>query len=187
MIIICIFIIFTFSYAPIYVVNKLGPKFSPIRNTTIIGLIYGIDRDQVEHFTFSVNNVIIPVGAFLVILLCTIILAVQLQRNMKWRNTTHSQAQSEKLSGRNQRVAKMVVFISILFIACFLPNTISLFVVACVPSLFINGKHVKITQLLFGVTYIIESINCSMNICIYYNMSSRYRDTFRMLFVKLIH
>lgn len=186
-VIICIYIIFTFSSAPIYVVNKLGLKQSLMRNKTVIGLIYRHDRELVEKIALSINNFLIPFGAFIIILLCTLILAVQLHRHTKWRNTSVSQASGEKCSTRNQKVAKMVTFISTLFIVCFVPNTTIMFAIAFEPSLFINGKYMKVTQLLCGLPYIMECINCSMNIFIYYNMSTKYRDTFCKLFIRKMH
>lgn len=180
--IVCIFIVFTFSITPIYVVNRLGRRFSPLRNKTSIGLVSDENHEEVVKITLSVNNFIIPLVAFVVVASCTLILSVQLRRSAKWRTTITSKSQAERMSSRNQKVAKMVATISTLFIICFLPSAIMMLAVAFEPRLSVNGDLLNVTIIMAGITYVVESINSSMNIFIYHTMSTKYRETFRMIF-----
>lgn len=180
--VVCIFVVFTFSATPVYVVNGLREIFSPSRNKTLIGLVSRGDKELVEKFTFLVNNFLVPVGAFLIVALCTVILSTQLRKQTEWRKAAMANAQAVRISSRNQKIVKMVVTISTLFIVCFIPSTIAMLVIAFEPDLSVNGKHVNISILILGFSYVLEGINSSVNIFIYYQMSSKYRDTFRELF-----
>lgn len=182
MIIIFIFITFTFSITPEYVVNRLGSKFSPLKNKTIVGLLFTDDREQVERITVSLNNFFIPICAFIIIATCTLILSILLRSKNTWRNNTLTDGQAERISSRSQKVAKMVVTISTLFIACFVPSAIMMLAVAFEPTLWVHGKYLNITVAMAGFSYLLVSINSSVNIFIYYNMSTKYRDTFREIF-----
>jgi hypothetical protein len=58
-----------------------------------------------------------------------------------------------------------------------------LLTVAFIPSLSIQGKHLNIGIVVIGLSYTMECINSSMNIFIYYHMSSKYRDFFSQDFL----
>lgn len=181
-VIICVFIILMTSAAPSYVVNRLEFKFYPARNKTLLGLVFTQDREQVEQVSFAVNNVFIPFTAFVIIIMCTVTLVVKLKNKTKWRKTSSTGAQTDRVADRNHKVSKMVVMISSLFIACFIPESILFIVMAVVPEFNVNGKYRNILFLSGGFALVLESINSSVNIFIYYYMSSRYRCVFRKMF-----
>lgn len=180
-IIVCIFIIFKLSDIPVYVVNRLGIKFSPLKNKTLVGIIFQDDKEVVERVTFLIINFVIPFGAFMIVTICAVILSTQLRRSTEWRQIAPIDAKNDKISSRNLKVAKMVVTIAILFIACFTPITIVMLAIAFVPAMSLSGRYVQVSIILGEVTFILEGINSSMNIFIYHHMSSKYRDTFKQL------
>lgn len=181
-IIVCIFAILTFSSSPLYVVNRLGTTFSPVRNKTIVGLISTEDREQVEMFTFAINNFFFPVCTFVIVAVSAAILSIQLRKQTKWRQTNFTDANSDRIATRNLNVAKMVVAISTLFIVCFFPCPIIMLAISLEPELSLHGKHANISIILGGLIYTMESVNASMNIFIYTHMSFKYRETLRKLF-----
>jgi hypothetical protein len=71
-----VFFVFFFSGCPIYAVLRLGMKFSPERNKTIIGLISLKGRQQVENISFTINNFIIPLVSFFIIVVCRMTLSI---------------------------------------------------------------------------------------------------------------
>lgn len=178
----CVFTILIFSVSPIYVVNSLTLKFYPDRNKTLIGLAFTKDRESVEKISFAINNIFVAFSAFVVIIICTVILVIKLNSKAKWRKTLVSTAQGDTISGRNQKVAKMVVMISTLFIACFIPFCVIFLVMSFESRLSFHGQFRNTAILISGLGFILESINSSMNIFIYYHMSSKYRSTFHDLF-----
>lgn len=170
------------SAAPVYMVNKLDAKFSPSRNKTIIGLVYAVDKEKVEKIALSINNFFIPFSAFIVVVVCTAVLVMKLRSAAKWREKSASQGQVDRVSQRNQKVAKMVVVISTLFIVCSFPMSMSILAASIFPEINFGGKHLFMGLMLAGFSLIMESINSSSNIIIYYHMSMKYRETFRHIF-----
>lgn len=176
-IIFCVYTIFVVSAAPMYIVNRLGLKFSPLRNRTVLGLIFMENRETTEKVSSTVNNISIPLTAFAVIVVCTVTLVIELRRSSKWGIKS-----TQRACSRNRKVIKMVVTISTLFIVCFIPVNINAVATVFETQLWYTGKYVNVTIMLAGISFILESVNSSANIFIYYNMSSKYRDTFQEIF-----
>lgn len=180
-IIVCIFVILITSSAPLYAVNKLGLKFYPGRNKSIIALLPSSAREGVERITFITNNMCVPCLAFIVIVVCTTTLVVKLYSKNKWRKTSAIASQADHITSKNQNVAKMVIIISAMFIACFVPLSMIYLVMSMYPSFAIDGDNRNILILVGGLGLVMESINSSMNIFVYYHMSSRFREVFHGL------
>lgn len=178
---VCATILLMVAMTPLYIVNKLEMKLLPGRNNSIFGLTFTADRETVEKISLTINNFVIPCIAFIVIIICTVILVVSLKRRTGWLQTIAKSAKVD-FSIRNQRVVKMVVMISTLFIACFVPVTIISMVVAYEPRFNIGGEYIRFSVLFAGLGLLVQAVNSSLNIFIYYSMSTKYRDTFKMIF-----
>lgn len=178
-IILSVFIILVFSGIPVCFVYSFGEIHFPGRNGTVIGLIPTEDRDKVEKTTYITNYFVIPFAAFLIISVCTVALTFSLRKTAKWRESVTSFSQS---NFRNLKVAKMVVIVSTLFIFCFIPISTFMLVLALEPQLNLGGKYQSIGITLGSISVLLESVNSSVNIFIYYHMSSKYRTTFLKIF-----
>lgn len=183
-IIACVFLVLTCSICPIYCVNSFAMKWYPDKNKTMLGLVYSDNREPVEKVSFAINNVFVPFTAFVTIVISTLTLVVKLHRKTKWRIKAAGTNQSDTLSSRDQRVTKMVVVISTLFIVCFVPVCIIFVAMTLEVELSVDGRYRNLFLVVSGVAFTLESTNSSMNIFIYYYMSSKYRVTFRQLFCK---
>lgn len=179
----CVFVTLTLSSAPVFVVNTLGMKYFPGRNKTLIGNVHRGDREQVEKISFAINSFFLPVSAFIAIIVCTTILVISLHKSLEWRKLSSRTSQAG-VYGRNQKVAKMVIMISVLFISCFLPMTVFMLAMAFVPAIAIGGTYVYIGIVAGAIGTLLESINSSSNIFIYYHMSSNYKEAFQIIFCK---
>lgn len=177
-----IYIILLLSTAPLYAVNRLAIKFSPVRNKTLLGRIFMGNREEVESISYAMNNFFSPVTAFVIILICTVTLAIKLHRGTAWRKRSTASGHVDWVSTRNQKVAKTVVMISTLFIVCCTHVCILIVVVAFDPAVSFGGKYFKIALITGGLGFLLESINSSCNIFIYLHMSSKYRETFLNIF-----
>lgn len=181
-IIVCIFVVLISSVAPVYVVNKLEMIFFEAKNKTMLGLVHTSDRERVEVPTYAINNVFIPFSAFIIVIICTVTLVIKLRQKTKWRKTSTNSQQADNTSNRDMKVAKMVVSISGLFIICFIPVAIN-FIPMCLEKEFsINGRYRNINFITMGIGLLLESVNSTLNIFIYYHMSSRYKAVFHKLF-----
>lgn len=181
-VIVLIFVILLAAGSPVYFVNRFDLVYFPERNRTLIALVYTADRKDVERISYVINNALIPFSAFAVITVCTITLVVTLRRQSQWRQHSTTTSQAGGLSVRDQRVTKMVVMISILFIACFVPVCILFIAMSIVPELAVDGKYRNTIIMFIGLGFILESTNSSVNIFMYYHMSSKYRTVFRQVF-----
>lgn len=180
--VVCVFIVFIATGSPNYVVSRLDMAFVPSRNKTLVALIHTANRETVKKMSHIINNTVIPIMAFVIISVCTVILVIKLRQTTKWRQKATSYVQADLTSHRTQKVTKMVVMISSLFIACFIPLSILFISITFVPSLNIDGRNLGTVLLVGGTGTILESINAGMNIFIYYHMSSKYREAFHETF-----
>lgn len=174
----CIFLVLIASACPQYFVYRLGSKFYPQRNRTLTGIVFTGDRTMFEQFFYPVNYVFVPFIAFIVVSACTTMLVVELKNKAKWRSQSAGREGASKLTSANKKVAKMVVIISALFISCFIPISISCVAIITVPGFSIDGKFRNLLIVMGGLGFLLESVNSSMNIFIYYYMSSKFREVF---------
>ncbi|GFS19879.1 chemosensory receptor A [Elysia marginata] len=121
-------------------------------------------------------------SGFFIVAICVIILSISLKRSSDFRekstggsSNTTSVGTNTKDGRREARIVKTVVFVSIVFIVCYLPS-ISFFVTgALVPEFSASGLYRNLN--LFN-TMVIETfvmINASLNAFIYYFFNTRYR------------
>lgn len=88
-------IILLLCIIPMYTVNSLGNTFSPLRNKTLLARISTENRENVEGISFIINSFIIPMTAFVVVVICTVTLAIKLQKATTWRKTSTAPAQAD--------------------------------------------------------------------------------------------
>uniref|UniRef100_A0A0B6ZHU5 G-protein coupled receptors family 1 profile domain-containing protein n=1 Tax=Arion vulgaris TaxID=1028688 RepID=A0A0B6ZHU5_9EUPU len=172
-----------------YVSLGLGWRFFPERNKTLIGLAYHMDANKrkiTDAVSYAVNGVFMPVSCFLSVVICTAFLVTKLNQQTAWRNINSSTTQTIKsdkvISTKESKAATMVVFISVIFIASFIP-AVGIFVAGYVePQLSYDGLYKNLFLVTLSVSFIAEVINSSINIFVYIGMSTKYRETFQSTF-----
>lgn len=180
-----IFVVLIASLSPQYYYYRTGKKFVSSRNKTLIGIIYSKDLLDFEGISYPINIIIIPFFAYFIIIIATAIPVIQLHMTSKWREKAAISGNTAKLTTSNMKIAKVVIMISVLFISSYIPVVVNCIAMNVVPGFTINGKLEHMVISVGGTGVLLESINASMNIFIYYYMSSKYRDVFReMLFRK---
>lgn len=184
-IVIVFFVILVLSVSPIYCIDRFAMVFKPALNKTLLGIVHTDNRREVLKVTLAVNNVIMPFGAFAVIIICTTILVVKLHNKTKWRQSSVVTASnSENLFKRDQKVSKMVLLISSVFIISFVPSCVNFLAITIEPKIDMYGQYSNTFIVIFGISFLLESINSSVNIFIYYTMSSKFRANFIDLFCR---
>lgn len=179
-IIVLIYIIVSTLHAPIYYTSRLVWKFFPEKNRTLLGLGFAQDRGDWDPVLFVVNNIFLTMVAFVIVVICTVILVVGLNSKARWR--VKSTAKADQLASKDKKVVKMITVISSVFIICFFPNSVVFVAMALVPDYNIDGKYRNIFIASFSYCFILESISSSINIFLYYKMSTKFRDAFTLLF-----
>ncbi|XP_005092880.1 growth hormone secretagogue receptor type 1-like [Aplysia californica] len=160
---------------PAFYSIRLGPKFYQSKNVTKIGLLYIPNGVHIENVAVLVN--IIPqYVSFLVVIVCTIILVRNLTLKSKWRKSTSNSAQQNSLSNRDKKVVSMIILISSIFMACFLPSAVNQIIMIVSVEYSIYGINRNLFLLSWSICKSLEAVNSAVNIFVYYNMSSRYRE-----------
>ena len=120
---------------------------------------------------------------FITIVVTTTITAISLRRVVQWRQSSTSSV-SVSISSCVKEIAltKTLVATSVLFIVCLAP-TIMFHIASFVePEFYFTGSYYNLAYLLTNVMLFFRVSNSSFNFFIYYNMSTRYRETLRDIF-----
>ena len=172
-------------------------KFLPGRNATVLGVT--VVNTPVLILKDKVSNIVLgliqPIVAFVTVLVCTVFLVVYLRRSSQWRKSMAS-AGGEKAGGDNssgfepkqniskkeEKVVRLVTSIAAIFIVCYTPNTVMHLNMAIFPSFSLFGQHRNTFLMIYLVSVLANSVSASVNIFIYYNMGTRYRNALRLMF-----
>ncbi|RUS68752.1 hypothetical protein EGW08_023487 [Elysia chlorotica] len=143
-------------------------------------------------FSLSVPSLI----CFFVVSVSTVILVVCLKQNLEWRNAATATKQSAQSGqsgqscqnsgvSKERKAARSVVAICTIFIVCFAPN-VALFLMSVVyPKFTTYDPYLgNLKRILLAISGVMQVMNSSVNILVYYRMSSRYREVFNSLFCR---
>ena len=162
---------------------------SPTRNRTIldVAVVHRADVALMEATINVIYGVILPVLAFAIVAVCTVFLVVQLRRNSQWRKTAMSEkpaepASGQRMSSKEERLVKMVTSFSIVFIVCYSPSAVMILGMAVSLEFSLFGRYQNIYFVTFVVGSLFQSVSASVNILIYYNMGSKFRNAFHEIF-----
>ena len=130
-----------------------------------------------------VYSTILTMLFFITITIATIITAIRLRRVVQWRQRSTSSASVSMTSCVKEiALTKTLVATSVLFIVCLVP-TIMFHIASFVePEFYFTGRYYNLVYLLTNVMLFFRVSNSSFNFFIYYNMSTRYRETLRDIF-----
>ncbi|KAK3747510.1 hypothetical protein RRG08_009491 [Elysia crispata] len=157
------------------------------RTSSTISLVYTHNGPELENISFSIS-VFAQLSSFVAVIICTVILVRKLAQSSRWRAQTGTKSDTAKtgaagsMSPKDKRLVKMITFLSVIFIACFLPSAVNLIVMICSAEYSIVGRYRNLFQVGWWFLNCLEAVNSSVNIFVYYKMSSRYRKCFRELF-----
>ncbi|XP_005110376.1 tachykinin-like peptides receptor 86C [Aplysia californica] len=181
-----IFFLTVASVTPVYYTSRMRWLFYPAYNRTLIGLTFTDNREEVEAVTLILNNFVSPITSFVLVSICTLILVLQLKRKTEWRSKSvaASAKSNDVTSARDKKVVRMVVTMSTVFIITFAPGTLTFLCMALIPEYSIVGRYSNLFNVSFSFVFILESINSSVNLFVFYKMSSRYREVFNAMFLK---
>ncbi|XP_012944755.1 uncharacterized protein LOC101857522 [Aplysia californica] len=172
-------LICTFSLAsvsPILSTVELIRTRDPETNTTVVNMFLTREnppRVQATNATVSTAQT----TALLCLLLLTGRLVISLNRHTKWRSL-HSQA---GVRAADRRVVKVVVIVSVVLMVCYTPGQIYTAVSEFAPEFNYGRRHGYLYRASWALAYFLYTLNSSINLVIYYNMSSRYRATLQAL------
>ncbi|KAI8778953.1 allatostatin-A receptor [Biomphalaria glabrata] len=185
MYIVGVYLVMLASVFPIYYTARFANKFVPQKNITLLGIVFISDRNDIETVSFHINN-ILPLTAFILIIVGTAILTRKLLQISIWRLKTSSVNRSEEMLSRDTKIVKMIVSLSTIFILCYLPGTIVFIWMMLDPELRIDGQHSYLFEAAFATLFLLEALNSSVSIFVYLATSTKFRQTFFKMFFKPI-
>ena len=130
-----------------------------------------------------VYSTILTMLFFTTIAVTTIITAIRLRRVVQWRQTSTSSASVSMTSCVKEiALTKTLVATSVLFIVCLAPTIMVQIASFVEPEFYFTGRYYNLAYLLTNAMLFFRVSNSSFNFFIYYNMSTRYRETLRDIF-----
>uniref|UniRef100_A0A2C9KX11 G-protein coupled receptors family 1 profile domain-containing protein n=1 Tax=Biomphalaria glabrata TaxID=6526 RepID=A0A2C9KX11_BIOGL len=183
-IIVFIYLINMASIVPLYFSAYFSWNFYPEQNKTKLGISFRSNKLEIESliFTFQASLAII---AFALVIIFTGVLVIKLKQKSKWRRTaTSDKDQNEAMSSRERKTVNMVIAVAIVLIVCYTPAVICSITTSITPDFGITGKQANMFHVIWSFGFLFHSINASINVVLYYKMSSKYRTTFHQIFRK---
>lgn len=171
------------TVVPEYSTSYLGWRYFSKKNKTLLGILFTSDRKSVQGVVY-ILNFILGLLSFVGVITFTMLLASKLKQSYQRRKAITSNISTDKArTSRDDRTVKMVVLIAIIFIICYSPSAmVSLGTFIAGPEYTIRGKYVNLCEALWTIAYIFHTVNSSVNILVYYSMSTKYKDTFNEVF-----
>ncbi|KAK3720932.1 hypothetical protein RRG08_047498 [Elysia crispata] len=90
------------------------------------------------------------------------------------------ESQPGKLTKKDTRVIKQLVFISGLFLCCNLPKLIRIVGDTAESEFSIYGRYRFLFSIVFTIQVLFEILNSSLNFFIYYKFNTRFRENFKI-------
>ena len=130
-----------------------------------------------------VYSTILTTLFFTNIAVTTTITAFRLHRVVQWRHSSTSSASAFMTSCVKEiALTKTLVATSVLFIVCLAPTVMIQIALYVEPEFYFTGRYYNLAYVLQNVMVFFRASNSSFNFFIYYDMSTRYRQTLRDIF-----
>ncbi|KAK7002780.1 neuropeptides capa receptor [Biomphalaria glabrata] len=169
-------------YLPLYAGNYLSWRFYPNLNKTMLGVSSWGNADLVD-WVMNVSHFYLSVIAFICVVIFTVVLVVSLKRKSRWRRSaTSDRDQNEALSSRENKTVGMVIMVAVVLIVCYAPGVTISFVEVFYPDFGISAKQENAYHVIWSFCFVFHSVNASINVIVYYRMSSKYRNTLQEIF-----
>ena len=141
---------------------------------------YRDNKIAVDILFRLVYSTVLTTLFFTTIAVTTTITAFRLRRVVQWRQSSTSSASVVATSSMKEIVlTKTLVATSVLFIVCLAPTVMIQIALYVEPEFYFTGRYYNLAYLLTNVMLFVQVSNSSFNFFIYYNMSTRYRQTLR--------
>ncbi|KAK3779333.1 hypothetical protein RRG08_028890 [Elysia crispata] len=146
-----------------------------------ISSVYTSNGAELKKIFFSIS----VVAQLVLVIICTVILVRKLAQSSRWSAQTASQFDFTAKTGgqgvmsqKDKRLVKMITFLSTIFIACFLPSAVNLILMICSVEFSAVGRYKNLFLVGWSFLNCLEATNASVNIFVYYKMSSHYRKNY---------
>ena len=183
------------STFPRYLTMGLVEVKSPATNRTMLTIdMVKYDQD-VFSATLMASSTVPTLLCFVVVVIGTIFLITSFKRSRRLREsmtTSKNTASSgtadgnkpDKMADKDTKLIRSVIAICIVYIVGATPNVLVILVLTFYPRFQIFDAYLG--NLAWGMALLgtlIQSVSFSVNIFVYFNMMSKYQQTFKTLFL----
>lgn len=165
---------------PIYVARRLDWIFYHAVNKTLFGIVTTNINHELEKYCFIANAILLFFTVTSVVV-SSAVLVVKLKQASAWRRSATINYKYS-LSKRETTAKSMVLLIACILIVCYTPSVLLCIITFCEPEFTIRGRYDHMYETAWSFAFLLETINSSVNIFVYFSMSAKYRHTLKTLF-----
>ncbi|CAL1538427.1 unnamed protein product, partial [Lymnaea stagnalis] len=182
LILVFVYLINVGALVPLYFSAYFSWKVYPGLNRTLLGVSYRSNKLIIQDLLY-IFQATLGLVAFAAVIIFTTILIVNLRRKSEWRKkSTYDKDQSTPMTSREKKTIRMVIVVACVLIVCYTPAATNSIVSSIVQDYTITGRQSNIFQAVWSFGFLFHSVNSSINIFLYYSMSSKYKATFDEMF-----
>ncbi|KAH9502914.1 hypothetical protein Btru_072371 [Bulinus truncatus] len=187
LVILCIISVLNLScYLPLFTSAHITWNFYPDLNRTKVGITFVGDQVIVSSV---MNNSLasLSIIAFGLVVILTGSLVVHLKRKSKWRRgaTTFDADKDEVRNLKENKTVAMIILVASVLIVCLAPGVTCTILALTLSDFWIVGRKANLFHAVWSFCFLFQSINSSVNVLLYYRMSSKYRFTFKEIFPRM--
>ncbi|XP_059170162.1 uncharacterized protein LOC131951786 [Physella acuta] len=179
------------SFGVIFFVYDIVWVFDVALNQTIVVYryndVYKIHGVKIIDY-FNLIGILNPIFSFVVILVCTIIIFVQLQKMSKFRlNSAHKTKTDSKradMTSRDKQVVKMLLVVIIVYIVALIPRLMLYAGKMLEPEFYYLKRYHNLFNVCAYTVMAVDFINASVHLFIYLSMSTNFRTTFQEIILR---
>ncbi|KAK6999610.1 fMet-Leu-Phe receptor [Biomphalaria glabrata] len=177
-----VYLVMIMSLVPIYYTKYLDWKWYPELNESRIGMVMLEGSQELDGVSSSLYSSYM-ISAFLAVTAMTFLLLLLYKSQTQWRlDNVKGTKFKEKMAGRDGTIVKIVLVEGFLFTVTYSASALVLLINILEPEFSYVGRLSNLYFAAFSVSFLLDDINSSLHIVLYFKMSSNFRAAFFDLF-----
>lgn len=173
---VCIYTLTLISYSPLYYKASLQWGFDPAWNKTMLRQVYASGGLHLTGITYLLQT-FVGFLAFVAIVVFTTVLIRKLGEKSTWRKSAiFDSDKAQLMSNREAKRIRMIALVACILIVCYTPSVILSCVTLIEPEFSISGRYVNVFLAMWSFSILFETVNGSVNIFLYFKMSTNYKN-----------
>ena len=166
--------------------RSFGVRFSWITSalTNRTRISYVIFNPRLVTLSFLVSFSLPNMACFIVVILGTVFLITKFKQSRQLRSKmSGTEEKSNKLSDKDVRLVRSMIFISTIYICGAAPNVLLYIISSTYPSLHLDDPYLgNLHHVIIIIAVMVQAVSCSVNIFVYVRMGSNFKGKFREIF-----
>ncbi|GFN95339.1 G-protein coupled receptor 54-like [Plakobranchus ocellatus] len=139
-------------------------------------------RYIIQRALLAYYGTVLHLAALIIVWICTIFLAIGLQRKAINKTENFQQANIKQKKQKERRIIKTVFVLATTYLACSTPIAVTMLVTHFVPEFETTRALARISRVSQMLSGLMNQINSNANLFIFIYMGSKFRETFLRLF-----